>query len=601
MRRSLPGVTLIALAILVPASADADTRFVASGGVDAPGCTDAGAPCATLPYAVGQSTSGDRIQIGPGNFVGSVETIKTLTFVGAGSGSLDGMPGMTVIRGTPGSGGPASPALELETGGAVRSLQIEAGDGAANLLAPAGHGGGTGVLFSPTSPGAHSLELEDVVIEGGDGGPGEVVSGPAGNGIRVAAGPGSVAFSAHGSEFAGGSGFGQGLGVEVDGPSATAELVDSRVLNPEHAGVVLFGGAEATLESVEIETPNTGLTVYEGAATIRRSRIQTNSLALGIEATNEVPASAELLDSLLFSTQSSAAFVYSEGAQSSAGLIATGSTLVGFGPSSAITVVREEIAGPATATLRNSIARNTPALPPGKPFADLRAFRGTIDADFSSFTTALAADGGSISAPGSAGNIAGDPLFVNPAEGDFALQGSSPVIDRGNPALVGAGELDLAGSPRSLDGNRDCVAAPDVGAFEVTGQSAACPDPIPTISKFGMTNKVFAPKGGKSKKGQASKAVKRGTKFTYLLSEAAKVKITIERKKAGKGKKGKPKFSKVTTLSGQKEAGKQSTKFSGRVKGKPLKPGKYRATIVATDAAGQESEPDQLTFHIVTG
>jgi hypothetical protein len=94
--------------------------------------------------------------------------------------------------------------------------------------------------------------------------------------------------------------------------------------------------------------------------------------------------------------------------------------------------------------------------------------------------------------------------------------------------------------------------------------------------------------------------VKKGTKFTYTLSEPARVKIKIESKKPG-GKGKKPRFSKVTTISQQEKTGRQSTKFSGRVKGKPLKPGKYRATITATDAAGQTSAPKKLGFQVVSG
>ena len=57
----------------------------------------------------------------------------------------------------------------------------------------------------------------------------------------------------------------------------------------------------------------------------------------------------------------------------------------------------------------------------------------------------------------------------------------------------------------------------------------------------------------------------------------------------------------MTTIGGQQRSGKGSTPFSGKVKGKPLKPGKYRATIVATDAAGQPSAPHRLSFTILSG
>ena len=92
--------------------------------------------------------------------------------------------------------------------------------------------------------------------------------------------------------------------------------------------------------------------------------------------------------------------------------------------------------------------------------------------------------------------------------------------------------------------------------------------------------------------------MKRGTKFTYSLSEPAQVAIKIERRKPGKGR---PKYVKVTTIGGQQRSGKDATPFSGKVKGKPLDPGKYRATIVATDGAGQASAPHQLNFKVVSG
>ena len=57
----------------------------------------------------------------------------------------------------------------------------------------------------------------------------------------------------------------------------------------------------------------------------------------------------------------------------------------------------------------------------------------------------------------------------------------------------------------------------------------------------------------------------------------------------------------MTSIGGQQRSGKDATPFSGKVRGKPLKPGRYRATIVATDAAGQASTPHQLNFKIIRG
>jgi hypothetical protein len=46
-------------------------------------------------------------------------------------------------------------------------------------------------------------------------------------------------------------------------------------------------------------------------------------------------------------------------------------------------------------------------------------------------------------------------------------------------------------------------------------------------------------------------------------------------------------------------AGPHSTPFSGRIGKRALKPGSYRATLMATDAAGNKSAPKTVTFRIV--
>jgi hypothetical protein len=76
------------------------------------------------------------------------------------------------------------------------------------------------------------------------------------------------------------------------------------------------------------------------------------------------------------------------------------------------------------------------------------------------------------------GNINAEPLFVDPASGDYHLSAGPPVIDAGNNTAVPAGTVtDLDGNPRFVDdpSTPDCQWAPgtcgnppiaDIGAYE---------------------------------------------------------------------------------------------------------------------------------------
>jgi serine protease len=60
-----------------------------------------------------------------------------------------------------------------------------------------------------------------------------------------------------------------------------------------------------------------------------------------------------------------------------------------------------------------------------------------------------------------------NPLFVNPAAGNFQLRAGSPAIDAGSPTLEnGESTKDLAGHPRRVIGRRGDALASDVGAYE---------------------------------------------------------------------------------------------------------------------------------------
>ena len=70
------------------------------------------------------------------------------------------------------------------------------------------------------------------------------------------------------------------------------------------------------------------------------------------------------------------------------------------------------------------------------------------------------------------GNFSADPLFRDPANGDWRLVWGSPCVDAGDPNAA-PGTLDLAGTQRHVDGDLDTLERVDLGAFEFRPLDAA--------------------------------------------------------------------------------------------------------------------------------
>jgi CSLREA domain-containing protein len=136
-------------------------------------------------------------------------------------------------------------------------------------------------------------------------------------------------------------------------------------------------------------------------------------------------------------------------------------------------------------------------------------------------------------------------------------------------------------------------------------------DPPPVFLSASLAPKVFAV--DRRGRREVAVAAAKGTTIRYALSESARVTVTIERRTRGRKVKGK--CRKQTRANRRKPActlwvragrfavasvaGANRKKFSGRIGRRVLKPGNYRAVLVATDAANNASAPKRLGLRIV--
>ena len=94
---------------------------------------------------------------------------------------------------------------------------------------------------------------------------------------------------------------------------------------------------------------------------------------------------------------------------------------------------------------------------------------------------------------GTNGNISGDPLFVDPAAGDYRLSFLSPAVDAGDPN-ASSDSKDLAGMPRVTDGDLDTEERIDMGVFE---HAPLFPQGTPSLGDS-VDLELWGPPGGRS-------------------------------------------------------------------------------------------------------
>ena len=86
-----------------------------------------------------------------------------------------------------------------------------------------------------------------------------------------------------------------------------------------------------------------------------------------------------------------------------------------------------------------------------------------------------------------------------------------------------------------------------------------------------------------------------GTVLTFRASEAGTLTIAVERARKRR------RFKRAGTLTRRIAAGAGRIRLSGRIGRRRLAKGRYRLTLIATDATGNRSRPVRLRFTILKG
>ena len=222
-------------------------------------------------------------------------------------------------------------------------------------------------------------------------------------------------------------------------------------------------------------------------------------------------------------------------------------------------------------TLTNSVIRG-----PGFPLTASGSGGGqaTVTAAFSDIPPTGSLALGSAKIEKSDITNVGDAGFSEEPGHEFELLPTSPLIDVGAPDAPQG--TDLARHTRVTDGNADGVARRDIGAFEYQPPAPPASDAADTVAP--LISAFRARRSGVS----------------YRLSESARVTVRVQRRLAGR----RARFRNLGRLSRSSAQGANRLLLSRRIRAKARRPGRYRAVIVAVDAAGNRSARRAAAFRV---
>jgi len=135
------------------------------------------------------------------------------------------------------------------------------------------------------------------------------------------------------------------------------------------------------------------------------------------------------------------------------------------------------------------------------------------------------------------------------------------------------------------------------GNASSAGRTVSVNDPRPRfIGRIRLAHARFrAARRGHSAGTARRRRAPVGSRVSFRLSEAAKVRFTVERARSGRRRYVKQRGGFTIRAA----AGRTRFRFTGRLRQRKLRPARYRLVGVATDASGQRSAPKRVRFRIV--
>ena len=208
------------------------------------------------------------------------------------------------------------------------------------------------------------------------------------------------------------------------------------------------------------------------------------------------------------------------------------------------------------------------------------------------------------------------------APGDFTIKATATDKNAGESAEE-TKAVSVAAAPAGSPGETGPgagAAPPGGGPGSGRAPGGTAPgsllDPAPLVSQLSLS----APRFGVSwprtvVSGQRRRRLRRGTTIRYSLSEPATAYLRIERALPGRrvgrrcrapsrrlrSRRRCTRYRRAGTLVRSARTGRNATPFSGRIRRRALRPGRYRLVVTAIDGARNRSRPRVAFFRILRG